>query len=130
MCTFLCTHTSAQADTCTHAYVLEVHVAKHLVCMSVSCMLHTFLKYRDHYTSNRVVAAPVQRCNYYVRACTVNIHVYIPVQSVESYALQSGICGFIIFYSIYIISRTIKCTLCSIPCPHTHIHVPVQPTDS
>ena len=38
--------------------------------MSVSCMLHTFLKYRDHYTSNIIVAAPMQRCNYYI------IHVY------------------------------------------------------
>ena len=28
-------------------------------CMSVSCMLHTFLKYKDHYTSNVIVAAPM-----------------------------------------------------------------------
>ena len=46
------------------------------VCMSVSCMLHTFLKYRDHYTSNIIVAAPMQCCNYgsscstiYIRKC-------------------------------------------------------------
>ena len=32
--------------------------------MSVSCMLHTFLKYRYHYTSNILVAVPVQCCNY------------------------------------------------------------------
>ena len=34
--------------------------------MSVSCILHTFLKYRDHYTFNIIVAAPMQRCNYYI----------------------------------------------------------------
>ena len=34
--------------------------------MSVSCMLRTSLKYRDHYTSNIIVAAPMQRCNYYM----------------------------------------------------------------
>ena len=45
---------------------IMLEVAKQQVCMSVSCMLHTFLKYRDHYTSNIIVAAPMQRCNYYV----------------------------------------------------------------
>ena len=43
--------------------------------MSVSCMLHTFLKYRDHYTSNIIVAVPMQRCNYY----SIYIHVYAHV---------------------------------------------------
>ena len=42
-----------EARTCT--YMLEV--AKQQVCMSVSCMLHTFLKYN---TSNILVAAPMQ----------------------------------------------------------------------
>ena len=37
-----------------HAHYYEV--AKQQVCMSVSCMLHTSLKYRDHYTSNIIVA--------------------------------------------------------------------------
>ena len=38
-----------------------LEVAKQQVCMSVSCTLHTFLKYRVHYT---IVAAPTQCCNY------------------------------------------------------------------
>ena len=45
--------------------------------MSVSCMLHTFLKYRDHYTSNIIVAAPMQCCNYYRRAGNIHAHVHV-----------------------------------------------------
>ena len=41
-------------EACIHRIMLEV--AMHQVCMSVSCMLHAFLKY----SSNIVVAA----CNY------------------------------------------------------------------
>ena len=41
-------------------------VAEQQVCMSVSCMLHMFLKYRVHYTSKIIVTVPMQRCNYYV----------------------------------------------------------------
>ena len=57
-------------------YMLEV--AKQQVCMSVSCMLHTFLKYRDHYTSI-IVAAPKLHCNYYmyVHASTLQMYVCI-----------------------------------------------------
>ena len=43
--------------TCT------LELAKQEVCMSVSCIymyIHTFLKYRDHYTYNIIVAAPMQ----------------------------------------------------------------------
>ena len=36
-------------------------------------MLHTFLKYRDHYTSNIIVAALMQHCNYYVQ-CILCMH--------------------------------------------------------
>ena len=40
-----------------------LEVAKQQVCMSVSCMLHTF---RDHCTFSIIVAALMQHCNYYV----------------------------------------------------------------
>ena len=49
-----------EARTCT--YMLEV--AKQQVCMSVSCMLHTFLKYN---TSNIIVAAPMQPATTIIR---------------------------------------------------------------
>ena len=38
-------------------------------------MYSTFLKYRDHYTSNIIVTAPMQRCNYYV-----HVHVHAALQ--------------------------------------------------
>ena len=44
--------------------------------MSVLCMLHTFLKCRGHYTSNIIVAAPMQCCNYYVLEVTRQPHVW------------------------------------------------------
>ena len=51
-----------------------LEVAKKQVCISVSCMLHTFLKYRDHYTSNIIVAAPMQHCNYYIELSDTYLH--------------------------------------------------------
>ena len=50
--------------------------------MSVSCtmycMLHTFIKYRNHYTSNIIVAVPMQCCKYYmymyIEPCTYDVH--------------------------------------------------------
>ena len=55
--------------------------------MSVSCMLHTFLKYRNHYTSNiiHVVAAPMQCYNYY------NTFIYMYTRVVRIHSLQD--CG-------------------------------------
>ena len=49
-------------EVCTCMYMLEV--AKQQVCMSVSCMLHTFLKYN---TSNIIVAAPMQPATTIIR---------------------------------------------------------------
>ena len=46
------------------AYMLQVDMQQ--VCMSVSFMLHKFIKYRDHYTSNIIVVVPMQHFNYYV----------------------------------------------------------------
>ena len=50
-----------------------LEVAKQQVCMSVSC---TFLKYRYHYTSNIIVAGPMQWCNYYMYMY-IHVHVHI-----------------------------------------------------
>ena len=43
--------------------------------MCVSCMLHTFLKYRDHYT---IVAVPMQCCNYYMYMYVLSRKSYFP----------------------------------------------------
>ena len=68
----ICTCTCICIDIRMHVYVAQVHgymdmymleVAKQHVYMSVSCLLP---KYRDHYTSNIIVAASMQHCNYYV----------------------------------------------------------------
>ena len=62
--------TTMHTCTCT---MLEV--AKQQVCMSVPCMLRTFLKYRDHYISNIIGAAPMQCCNYNIIIIHVHVHV-------------------------------------------------------
>ena len=47
--------------------IIMLEIAKQQVCVSMTCMLHTFLKYSVHYTSNIhiIVAAPMECCNYY-----------------------------------------------------------------
>ena len=53
--------------------------------MNVSCILHTctFLKCRDHYTSNVIVAVPMQHCNYYM---------YIVCTCTYTSAMQDIVC--------------------------------------
>ena len=64
-------------NRCSNSAMFEV--AKQQVSKSVPCTCTctcTFLKYRDHYTSNIIVAVPMQCCNYYVQ---VHIHVHVHV---------------------------------------------------
>ena len=57
-----------------------------LVVAKQQVILHTFLKYMDHYTSNIMVAVPMQRCK-------LHVHVHIIYMYSMWYVIMSVFCS-------------------------------------
>ena len=101
------TYTIVHVHVYPHVCVHHVHVYIQCTCMYVGscsatglyecCMLLTFLKYRVHYASNIIVAAPVQHCNYYVHVYTCIIiytHMYnVCVHTCIWYMYMYNVCA-------------------------------------
>ena len=101
--------------------------------MSVSCMLHTFIKYRDHYTSNIIVVMPMQHCYYYV-----HVRVYAHVELCVSVSLKIFKKGHIGIVEKSKQAQIVVCITepllwymnsgCVLECRHTHITLCIMVT--
>ena len=65
-----------------------LEVAKQQVCMSVSCMLHTF---RDHYTSNIIVACSTATIMYMPNLKIANIYTSILLWDINAVQTKEGL---------------------------------------